>query len=79
MSADTITRALLCGLALCGADVALAADDEAPDADFLEYLGLWEESDEDWVIIDDVTMAENEDRSDPEQEGEESPETDDES
>jgi hypothetical protein len=79
MSADTITRALLCGLALCGAGVALASDDKAPDADFLEYLGLWEESDEDWVIIDDVTMAENEDRSDPVPEGEESSETDDES
>ena len=79
MSADTITRALLCGLAFCGAGVALAADDEAPDADFLEYLGLWEESDEDWVIIDDVNIAENEERSDPVPEGEESPETDDES
>lgn len=78
MSADTITRALLCGIALCGG-VAVAADDDTPDADFLEYLGIWEESDEDWVIIDDVTMADNEERSDPVPEDEESLETEDES
>ncbi len=79
MSAETITRAVLFGLALCGSSGVLAADEEAPDADFLEYLGMWEETDEDWVIVDEVTMAENEERSDPVPNGEESRETEDES
>ncbi|MEM7503673.1 MAG: hypothetical protein AAF417_16600 [Pseudomonadota bacterium] len=30
------------------------ADDEAlPDLDFLEYLGSWEESDEEWLLFED--------------------------
>jgi hypothetical protein len=72
-------RALLCAVALCSSLFAVAADDEAPDSDFLEYLGMWEESDEDWVIIDGVTAAATEERSDPVPEGEELQEIDDES
>lgn len=56
-----------------------AAADELPAEDFLEYLGMWEESDEDWLIFDEPTTAENEERTDPAPEGEESTETDDES
>ena len=56
-----------------------AADDELPDEDFLEYLGLWEESDEEWLIFDEPTTAENVERTDPAPEGEESTETEDES
>ena len=26
-------------------------ESEAPELDFLEYLGSWEESDEDWVVL----------------------------
>lgn len=46
----------------------IADDAEAPDLEFLEYLGSWEESDEDWVILvadavatkeSDVTEQEN--------------------
>lgn len=40
---------LICGTA--------RADEEAPDAEFLEYLGSWEASDEDWVIFLDETAA----------------------
>lgn len=29
----------------------IAEDAEAPDLEFLEYLGSWDESDEDWVIL----------------------------
>lgn len=80
MSADATTRALLCAVALCSGGMAVAAEDEVPDADFLEYLGMWEESDEDWVIIDKVTTADTTDeRSDPVPEGEESQEKDNES
>ena len=66
-------------LGLCG--TVLAADDGSPETDFLEYLGSWEESDEVWLVIDQVTdlvPTESEKRSDPALEGEESTENDDE-
>ncbi len=59
MSADpgnwpvAATLALVCGLA--GPGAAVAQDDEAapgaPDLALLEYLGSWEESDEEWVLL----------------------------
>lgn len=68
---------LVCGLCL-GAGV-LAAADAPPDAEFLEYLGMWEETDEEWVLQDDLLTAEDEERSDAAADDEESPEKDDES
>ena len=71
---------LVASLLFCG--LALAADDEIPDMAFLEYLGSWEESDEEWLIFADageVEDAEDEERSDPVPQGNESTETDDES
>ena len=61
-------------LIVCSA--AVVADEELPEIEFLEYLGLWEESDEDWVMFNDPLNAENKDqqRSDPAPEGEESTE-----
>jgi hypothetical protein len=46
----------------------------------LEYLGLWEESDEDWVMFSDPIKAENKDqqRSEPAPEGKDSMEKPDE-
>lgn len=40
----------------------VAEDAEAPDLEFLEYLGSWDESDEDWVILvaDAVATKESE-------------------
>ena len=72
-------RTFLCSFALCASGLLLAAEAEAPDADFLEYLGMWEASDEEWLLLDDTVMAENEERSDPVPEGEESTENEDES
>lgn len=66
-------------LGICG--TVLAADDGSPETDFLEYLGSWEESDEVWLVIDQVAewvATESEERSDPALEGEESTENDDE-
>ena len=74
-------QALLCSVlvvatsALC----ADAEDEDSPDMDFLEYLGLWEESDEDWLLLKDDVVAENDKRRDPVPEGEASTETEDES
>ncbi len=70
-------------LGLCG--TVCAADDGSPETDFLEYLGSWEESDEVWLVIDQVAdqvaewvAEESEERSDPALDGEESTENDDE-
>lgn len=74
-----VNRAVLLGSLLLGCGVALAEDEEIPDAEFLEYLGLWEESDEDWLLFDEPITADVEKRSDPVPEGEESTEKTDES
>jgi len=77
--AMSVKKTVLLGSLLMGCSLVLAADDEIPDAEFLEYLGLWEESDEDWLIFDEPITADVEERSDPVPEGEESTETEDES
>ncbi len=57
--------ALLCGLFGYGG-VALADEQEVPDLEFLEYLGSWDESDEDWVLFtndgDEQESSEDEQR-----------------
>jgi hypothetical protein len=45
--------AMLCGL-IVGAGTAAADDAEPPDLEFLEYLGSWEESDEEWLLFKDA-------------------------
>ena len=68
------------GSMLLGCSLVLAADEEIPDAEFLEYLGLWEESDEDWQIFVKPAKAEkDEKRREPAPEGEDSTEKTDES
>jgi hypothetical protein len=70
---------LLCSIALCGSASVVAEEEELPDMEFLEYLGLWEETDEDWQLLDGGAVAENDEPTDPVPEGEESTETEDES
>ena len=72
--------AILWGLLSCS--VVVADDEVMPDMEFLEYLGLWEESDEDWVVLaaEAVEQVASEDeRTDPAAKEEESVEIDDES
>lgn len=69
-------------MAFLGAcSLVLAADDEIPEMALIEYLGLWEESDEEWLLFEDEDqqVAESEERIDPAPKGEESTENDDES
>ena len=47
--------------------------------EFLEYLGMWEETDEDWLLLDEEEVVNNDERTDPVPEGKESTETEDES
>ena len=72
---------LACGLFGLSAGVT-ADDDELPDVAFIEYLGSWEESDEDWLLVSDVTRVRDEimkdEGSDPAPKGEESTENEDE-
>ena len=48
--AAAVRLAVLCGL-VSYVEVGVAQDDAAPDREFLEYLGSWEGSDEDWVAL----------------------------
>jgi hypothetical protein len=61
--------------------LAVLAEDEAPDIEFLEYLGMWEGSDEDWLMFRESTNAEmrKQQRSEPAPEGKDSTEKSDES
>ncbi len=57
------------------------ANEEMPDIAFLEYLGSWEGSDEDWLLVDAAEGVDEqwtEVRTDPVPDGEESVESDDE-
>lgn len=72
-------RAALLGTLLGSCSLALAADGEIPEMDFVEYLGMWDESDEDWLIFDEPTAADTDERTDPLSEGEDSTEKVDES
>ena len=78
MSAEQRLGALVFGLLLYAGE-GLAAEEEAPDIELLEYLGMWEESDEDWLILNEAVVADNEERIDPVPQGEKSVEKDDES
>jgi len=77
MSAEQAIALLACGLCLGAA--ALAEEEPVPDAEFLEYLGMWQESDEEWLLHEEIQTTDLDERSDPVPEGEESTETQDES
>ncbi len=63
--------------------VAAAADEEQPDLEFLEYLGSWEGTDEEWLLFDQIereaAAKDGKKRSDPAPNGEESTELENES
>ena len=77
----TLVVTVLWGLFAC-ASVAVA-DNEQPDMEFLEYLGSWEGSEEDWLLFSgpesEAAVADEKKRNDPAPHGEESTESDDES
>ncbi len=56
-----VSSLMLGWIAIGGA--ALADDEELPDLEFLEYLGSWEASDEEWLLFED---GENEAAADEE-------------
>lgn len=56
MSADRprTAGAALLPLVIAMAMAAVAAATESPDGEFLEYLGLWEAADDEWLLLQDV-------------------------
>ena len=78
MSADRQLTLLACAMCLGTAAFAEEGAEEL-DAEFLEYLGMWEETDEEWLLHEDMLAADLEERSDPVPEGEESTEQENES
>jgi hypothetical protein len=74
-----LARALLLTTMLGACSLANAADEDVPELEFFEYLGMWEESDEEWLVLEEMVIAENDARPDPAPESEESVENDDES
>jgi hypothetical protein len=36
---------------------AIAQDEQTPDLAFLEYLGSWDESDEEWLVVAEEILA----------------------
>ncbi|MDJ0699542.1 MAG: hypothetical protein QNJ07_06760 [Woeseiaceae bacterium] len=71
------TLLTVCSITVCG--LVLAADDELPEMEFLEYLGMWDESDEEWLVLEEPVAQNTETRNDPAPDSEESTEKDDES
>ena len=71
------------GLIGCSGVVVAADEDELPDLDFLEYLGSWEGSDDEWTLFhaDDAEPVDSEtvQRNDPAPDGKESTESENES
>lgn len=53
MSDSDVRTMLLPLVLLVGAGVALADDEDVPDMEFLEYLGMWEETDDEWLLFEE--------------------------
>ena len=71
MSPDKRLAVVAC--ALCIGTTAFAEEEtEELDAEFLEYLGMWEQTDEEWLLHEQNLTADLEERSDPVPDGEES-------
>ena len=74
MSAERIA---ILACSVCVGGIAIAAEEEAVDTAFLEYLGEWDEADDDWLLFDEADQAAAGEREKPEKEEAESPEKDD--
>ena len=51
MSAERLVRGTLVWGFVALGGIALAEEAEAPDLEFLEYLGSWENAEEDWILL----------------------------
>jgi hypothetical protein len=60
-----LARTLLLAAMLGGSGLACADGEEVPELEFFEYLGMWDETDEEWLMLNEVVTAENDARSEP--------------
>ena len=51
MSAERLARSALVWAIVALGGIAVAEDAEAPELEFLEYLGSWENAEEDWILL----------------------------
>lgn len=60
-------------LLAAGAFATAEAQDDEPDLGFLEYLGSWEETDEEWLIVAELDneLGEEDEASDQDEETDE--------
>ena len=65
-------------LLVCGA-AAAGEEEEQPDAEFLEYLAMWEDEDDNWLVVSADAELESEDLNDPGPEDKDATEKEDES
>ena len=79
MSARRQVAVLVCGLWLAAAAGAEEQPERDVEVEFLEYLGMWEQTDEDWLLYDIEETVVMEERNEPAPEGEVSTEIEDES
>lgn len=73
----SVRAAGLCALLFFGSAV-VVAEDESPDMELLEYLGMWEGSDDEWLLFADRAGTETEKRSGAVPDGKAPPEKQDE-
>ena len=59
--ADQRTAGLVALAVCCTPAWAEEAEEPITDMEFLEYLGSWDETDEEWQLLDDVIMVERQD------------------
>jgi hypothetical protein len=78
MSVERQVAMLVCGLCLGTVAIADEQPERTPEVEFLEYLGMWEQTDEEWLLHDVEETAVLEERSEPVPEGEVSTEIEDE-
>jgi hypothetical protein len=78
MSADLRAALLVSGLCIGAAAAGEDQPEPVPDVEFLEYLGMWEQTDEEWLLHEDQDTAVVEERREPVPEGEVSTENEDE-
>lgn len=51
MSAEPLLRGVLVWGVVALGGISLAEEAEAPDLEFIEYLGSWENAEEDWILL----------------------------
>jgi hypothetical protein len=72
MSVEAAMRGSVCLLMLgtCALPCAAEETESEPDPAFIEYLGMWEESDEDWQMLEGKVaenLEENDDALSPDE------------